>query len=113
MRVKTFDFPSFEEWFNTNMNNLNSNDYGFKNNIGSYVADISPFCWYPDSVTYMAAIACSHNPHNIYAPSISKKYTFRYYRDKHSIDDLRKWYQEVCIKLNEDFANYIYETYLV
>ena len=105
--VKKFDFPSFDEWV--------KNKSEVKVKIGFYIAEIGITSWgYNGNTTntYSAAFSCFRNPFNLYSDCIFKRtFAFDYRNDDK--DALRKWYEESCEKLNENYLNHIESTYLV
>lgn len=97
LEIKTFDFPSFEDWFKTRKN--------FKLTIGQYTVKFEKF--WPTSTTYLAF--CYNISFNHY------RFEFDDEKDINNIEKIanfKKWYEDTCVKLNEDFVNHIYQTYM-
>ena len=98
-QVKTFDFPSFEEWFE-------ERGCYYKTKIGNYTAEISKL--WPTLPTY--CVKCS-----VFLLE-SYKFDFNHdvdIKDSEKLTNFKKWYEESCVKINQDFKNYICRTYFV
>lgn len=99
MTIKTFDFPPFEEWNKTRK---------YAQKIGDYTCTISIVIYGLDKDYYDAAVANSDNPINIYADDIF----FERIRCNTSDEKtLKEWYEEVIVKLNNEWKKFILETY--
>lgn len=97
LKIKTFEFPSFEEWFETRKK--------FCLTIGKYTVHLEKD--WPTLPIY------SCHCHNI---SIDY-YSFEFDDEKdvnnpEKMASFQKWYEDTCVNFNNDFEKYIYETYM-
>jgi hypothetical protein len=98
VQVKKFNFLPFEEWDKVK-------DCHYKEKLGKYNVEISRF--FP-TVNYY------HVSANFPMNEIDS-FNFDSKQDMSSEDQLesfKAWYEEACVKVNEEFKNYIY-TYIV
>lgn len=103
MNIKTFSFPSFNEWNKTRQ---------YSQKIGDYTSTIKTIAWGCNGNTkndYEAAIANSDNPTNIYVSALFADFISC---DVSDTTKLKKWYESVVIKLNDSWKTFILETYL-
>lgn len=98
MTIKTFDFPSFEEWNKTQE---------YKQKIGDYACSISIETFGPKGDprnNFQVAIANADYPTN-------KMFSEMNYN---ILDEttLKEWYEEVIVKLNDEWKKFVLETYI-
>ena len=100
MKIKTFVFPTFEEW------EKRKNEVRLE--LGAYCCEVSAFSWSNDGVTYMlAASLADRNPLNIYTSKIFRR-CFEYKGDHEKLKD---WYESSVLEFNAFWENHIMETY--
>lgn len=100
IKVKTFDFPSFEEWRN--------NEYKYSTSIGVFKCVIEPFCWGNGETTYAIAVAADPIPTNIYV----NKIIYHVVEIKSEQTDILKvWYENIIKRVNREWADYM-KTYI-
>lgn len=105
VKVKNFDFISFEKW--------KEQKFKWENKLGDFYCKISLFelnCS-GDGNTYVAAISTGSNPTNIYSDCV--------YRVKSQLidsvyneDKLKDWYNSVVTEIKVIWEQYIILTYL-
>lgn len=103
MIVKTFTFPSFEEWNKTQ---------NYSQTIGDYTCAIKTVAWGCNGNiknNYQAVIANSDNPTNIYVDKIFTEHISCDVSDKKT---LKEWYEAIIVTLNDKWKAFILETYL-
>lgn len=108
MKVKVFEFPSFDNW-------SQKCQYDYTAQVGDYYARISLFSWSTkdDSHLYKAAVSSSRNPLNIYATSlISMTEMCLNSQSSDFTDKLKEWYETSVNSINEKFSEMILDTYL-
>lgn len=96
--IKSFSFPSFQDFRKRNSVTLK---------IGYYTAEIGIVSWGcggNTKNTYCAEILCGTN--------CLERFACEYDYKKGAEDELQAWYDVVCIMLNEKFVQHIKETYL-
>lgn len=99
MKVKHFDFPTFEEWKKKNCE--------WESRLGEYNIEIGVFCWGKDSTTYAFGVAARQNPLNVYSSRI-------YYQPFtcEGGNGLEDWYNSEIEKFRAFWEDYIKKTYL-
>lgn len=103
MKVKTFNFPTFEIWNETKE---------FEQKIGDYACVIEVvFAWGSKDVksTFLAAIANNDVPTNIYVRKVASSSIDCYLSDEKT---LKQWYEKVTAKLNEQWCDFIMKNYI-
>lgn len=101
--VKTFDFPTFEEWIERKCE--------WYKNIGVFYCSISPFCWSNNGTTYVVSIAANDNPSNMYVKKIYQD-SIKDVIFKRDNDKLKQWFSSATEEANKKFIEYIEKTYL-
>ena len=104
MNIKKFSFLPFDEW---------NKKHEFKQKIGNYTCAIEIFSWGcngNNENTYIAAIAANDNPTNIY---VHKVIFNTFTCDRANKEALREWYEKVTIYLNEQWEQYVLNTYFL
>lgn len=108
LKIKTFHFPSFEEWYH----NGEFEKVTYTETIGGITCKIAETAWgcngnpYND---YEVAVSTASNPTNIYSHKIIHHKRQIRYDDVHAI---KKWYEEVTGKVNQEWMQYIYDMFL-
>lgn len=100
IKVKTFNFPSFEEWRN--------NEYKYSTSIGVFKCVIKPVCLGNGETTYAIAVAADPLPTNIYVDKIIY-HAFEVKREQ--TDILKVWYENIIKRVNQEWSDYI-KTYI-
>ena len=103
MKIKHFNFPTFEEWIKMN--------YCYKSRLGEFDIEIEESSWYTDGrVTFGFAVAANQIPMNVYSHAIYRNtFTCR----KTEIELLKEWYNSEIIKFKEFWEKYIISTYFI
>lgn len=105
MTIKTFEFPSFEEWNKTRK---------YSQKIGDYtcaIETVAGWCNVNTKNDYEAVIANSDNPTNIHVKKIFNKCI----NDCDESDEktLKEWYEAVIVELNDKWKAFILDTYFI
>ena len=104
MKVKLFDFPTFEVW--------KKHAFIYRGRVGEYFVEIRATSWgtRPDApeTNYSIAVSTRENPMNIYSPTMYKE-LFSYKHDNE--DNLKNWYEEQTKKFNEFWEKFILRSY--
>lgn len=104
MEIKKFNFLSFEEW--------KGRKKEFRQRIGAYTCAIGPFsvgCNGNTKNEYLAIIASGESPMNIHAKRL---FFERLECDSKDEQKLKKWYEDMILKINQKWEDFILETYL-
>lgn len=118
MNIKKFVFPTFEEW-NTGhgCDNREFEKRDYQTSVGDYNLHIRATSWYSPNnnndayAQYQLGISTSNNPLNIYSNTIVNEYHKYYYENPFNERDLEIWYNEVTVKANNDFKEFIMKNY--
>lgn len=105
--LRRFQFPSFDEWIQNNRRaHVAIGDYHAA--IGCTIRGVG------DNTrdTYSAAIAMASNPLNVWTGKMFFQQRI-HDRSKDSDEDLRIWYNQTILALNEAFVEYFEKTYYV
>ena len=110
MKIKTFSFPTFEEWRIQCRNKEVpfSESYTYLQRIGAYRAIIQTTAWgtgkQSDSVLYTAVLEHDNE---------GKWWIYRetHYSEPLQYEELKNWYESVTEKINEAWKEYILKTY--
>ena len=103
MKIKSFTFPTFEEWIEK------QNKVRIK--VGAYSCEIALFSWTIGScnATYKFAVSLSNmNPLNIYTDKLFCS-NFEYDGD---MEKLKSWYYNTINEFNIFWENHIKSTYI-
>ena len=101
MKLKTFKFPTFEEW--------EKKECKVRLELGAYCVEARAFSWSNHGTTYVfAASLADRNPLNIYTPQIFHR------RYEYEGDDVsfKEWYDKTVVEFSEFFEKLIRTTYL-
>lgn len=108
MKVKRFNFPSFEDW-------VNKYNTDWEQKIGVFTCRIADVCVSlknnkPVSIDYQVAISKHENPLNVYSSKICSKFINCPVEDK---EQLYNWYITVIEEINSEWEKYIINRYMV
>lgn len=104
MKIKSFPFPTFEEWVKSNKE--------IRVDVGEYRCEIRAFSWTSGKlkVNYKFAVSLSNeNPLNIFTPHSFFCESFEYTGDN---EKLEQWYYDTIKEFDDFWKNYIKSTYL-
>ncbi len=101
MKLKSFVFPTFEEW--------ERKGNKVRVELGAYCVEIRAFSWSNTGTTYMfAASLADRNPLNIYTPQIF----CRRFEHESDVAKLKEWYEQTVREFNEFFEKLLKDTYI-
>lgn len=101
MKLKSFKFPTFEEW--------EKKECKVRLELGAYCVEVRAFSWGRDGTTYMfAASLVDRNPLNIYTSQIFCR-RFEYVGDDGAF---KEWYDNTVSEFNQFFENLLRKTYI-
>jgi acylphosphatase len=106
MEIKSFNFPTFEEWYES--------DCEYSDAIGDYHVRIATTSWSKDKMIFRAAISTHENPLNVWVKVVkdSQVSVHADAKDPNYKEKLKEWYEKTCQILNRVFTVYIKENYL-
>ncbi len=99
MTLKTFTFPSFEEW---------NKEQEYYEKIGAYTCAIEVSEWAHDESKYVAAFAASDDPIITF---LKKDFYSSIECDPHDYQTLKNWYEKVTVEINDKWKYFILDTY--
>lgn len=105
MKIKTFDFPTFEEWKNNSFKESSIK-------LGAYISTIAAVGWTygTTETTYCFAVSLAHlNPINLFTDKVFSRY-FKY--TEGDIVGFKKWYEDTICEFNTFWESHIKGTYL-
>jgi len=103
MKIKSFVFPSFEEWV--------KNSKEIKIKVGAYCCQIGIYSWISGTckAAYKFAVSLANeNPLNVYTDKLFCR-TFKYEGD---MEKLKEWYYNSINEFQIFWENYIKSTYI-
>lgn len=104
MEIRTFNFPTFEEWKNNSFKEISIK-------LGAYLSTIAAVSWTygTKETTYCFAVSLANlNPTNLFTNKVFSRY-FKYTED---IASFKKWYEDTIEEFNTFWEEHIKETYL-
>lgn len=108
LRIKQFHFPSFEDWYG-------KGEFGtvsYEEEIGGITCKVAITGWGCNgnhNNDFEIAVSTSSNPTNIYSDKIIHHRKRIAYDD---MDAIRNWYEDVTLKVNQEWMQYIYDKFL-
>lgn len=108
LKIKTFHFPSFEDWYKDG----EFGEVSYTEEIGEITCKIAITGWGCNGNPlndFEVAVSTCLNPTNIYSDKIiCHRRKIRY----DNTEEIREWYDEVTKKVNQEWMQYIYDKFL-